>query len=288
MEAKNTYFTTKNLINCNGSLVDLSIPRVMGVLNITPDSFYDGGRYFNKQSIIDQADRLIDEGADMIDIGGYSSRPGAEHIPVQEELNRILPVLETIRKHYPSVIISVDTFRSYIARIVVRNYRVDMINDISSGEIDPEMFDTLADLQVPYIMMHMKGTPQNMKEKAHYQDLLKEIMGYFSGKLDHLRKLGVNDVILDPGFGFGKTIQHNYYLLKHLEQFKIFELPIMVGLSRKSMIYKVLGSSPEGALNGTTALNTIAMMKGANILRVHDVKAARELITLMGKYHTKR
>lgn len=285
MEAKNTFFATKNLINCNGSLVDFSIPKVMGVLNITPDSFYDGGRYFDQQSIIDQAARLIDEGADMIDIGGYSSRPGAEHIPVQEELSRILPVLETIRKHYPSVVISVDTFRSYIARIVVRDYRVDMINDISAGEIDPEMFDTIADLQVPYIMMHMKGTPQNMKGKAHYQDLLKEIMGYFSGKYDLLRKLGVNDVVLDPGFGFGKTIQHNYHLLKHLEQFKIFELPIMVGLSRKSMIYKVLGNSPAGALNGTTALNTIALMNGANILRVHDVKEARELVTLMGKYN---
>ena len=284
MEAKDTFFSRKYLINCRGSLLDLSQPRIMGVLNVTPDSFYDGGRYFQEKAVSEQLDKLIVEGADIIDVGGYSSRPGADHIPISEERDRIRPVLDLIRKKHPGQIVSVDTFRAEIAREVVEDYQVDIINDISAGEMDPPIFDAIAELQVPYIMMHMKGTPQDMKERAHYEDMMKEIMDYFSGKYDQLRKLGVNDIILDPGFGFGKTVQHNYQLLYNLNQFKIFELPVMVGISRKSMIYKTLDITPDESLNGTTVLNTIALMNGANILRVHDVKEAREVIALVEKY----
>jgi dihydropteroate synthase len=286
MEAKDTFFSRKYLINCRGSLLDLSQPRVMGVLNVTPDSFYDGGRYFQEKAVSHQLDKLIAEGADIIDVGGYSSRPGADHIPVSEERDRIRPVLDLIRKMHPGLIVSVDTFRAEIAREVVEDYQVDIINDISAGEMDPPIFDAIAELQVPYVMMHMKGTPQDMKERAHYEDMMKEIMDYFSGKYDQLRKLGVNDIILDPGFGFGKTVQHNYQLLYNLNQFKIFELPVMVGISRKSMIYKTLDITPDESLNGTTVLNTIALMNGANILRVHDVKEAREVIQLVERYRT--
>jgi len=286
MEAKDTFFSKKYLINCRGSLLDLSQPRIMGVLNVTPDSFYDGGRYFQEKAISEQLDKLIAGGADIIDVGGYSSRPGADHIPVSEERDRIRPVLDLIRKKHPGLIVSVDTFRAEIAREVVEDYQVDIINDISAGEMDPPIFDAIAELQVPYIMMHMKGTPQDMKERAHYEDMMKEIMDYFSGKYDQLRKLGVNDIILDPGFGFGKTVQHNYQLLYNLNQFKIFELPVMVGISRKSMIYKTLDITPDESLNGTTVLNTIALMNGANILRVHDVKEAREVIKLVERYRT--
>ncbi|MBS3769182.1 MAG: dihydropteroate synthase [Bacteroidales bacterium] len=286
MEDKDTFFSRKYMINCNGALLDLSKPKVMGVLNVTPDSFYDGGRYFQEKTIKDQVGRLVAEGADIIDIGGYSSRPGADHIPIDEERKRLLPVLDLVRKHYPGVILSVDTFRSEIADQVVSDYRVDIINDISAGEMDPAMFETIAKLQVPYIMMHMKGTPQDMKYKARYGDMMKEITDYFSLKYDQLRKMGVKDIILDPGFGFGKNVEHNYQLLHNLEQFKIFELPILVGLSRKSMIYKILNTTPNEALNGTTVLNSIALMQGADILRVHDVKQTREVITLIEKYRT--
>lgn len=288
MEDKDTFFSEKYLINCNGSLLDLSRPKIMGILNVTPDSFYDGGRYFQEKTIKNQVGRLVEEGADIIDVGGYSSRPGADHISLKEEQERILPVLDLIRKNYPDLILSVDTFRSDIACKVVEDYRVDIINDISAGEMDPAMFETIARLKVPYIMMHMKGTPQDMKEKARYKDMIREITDYFSLKYDQLRKLGVKDIIIDPGFGFGKNIQHNYQLLNNLNQFKIFELPIMVGLSRKSMVYKTLDITPDEALNGTTVLNTIALMNGADILRVHDVKQAREVITLVGKTYTQQ
>ena len=227
--------------------------------------------------------KMISEGADIIDVGGYSSRPGAPHISEKEELERIIPSLKWIRKEYPDLILSVDTFRSAVARRVIEEFRVDIINDVSAGEMDPRMFETIAKLQVPYIIMHMKGTPQNMMEMTHYDDMIKEIMDYFSRKYNLLRKMGVKDIIIDPGFGFGKNLQQNFLLLKNLEQFKIFELPIMVGLSRKSMIYKTLETKPEEALNGTTVLNTLALNKGANILRVHDVRQAREAILLVGK-----
>lgn len=286
MEDKDTFFSRKYLINCRGSLLDLSQPKIMGILNVTPDSFYDGGRYFQEKAISEQLDKLVADGADIIDVGGYSSRPGADHIPVGEERDRIRPVLDLIRKKYSGLIVSVDTFRAEIAREVVEDYHVDIINDISAGEMDHSMFNAIAELQVPYIMMHMKGTPQDMKERANYDDMMKEIMDYFSKKYDQLRNLGVNDIIIDPGFGFGKTVQHNYQLLHHLNQFKIFGLPIMVGLSRKSMIYKTLDITPDESMNATTVLNTLALMSGTNILRVHDVKEAGEVITLVEKYRT--
>lgn len=263
--------------------MDLSTPKVMGIINVTPDSFYSGSRHMKPESVKEQAERMMAEGADMIDLGGYSSRPGAEHIAREEEIKRILPALEQIRKEHPDLILSVDTFRPEIARRVVEEYEVDIINDISGGEMGPAMFETVADLGVPYIMMHMKGTPQNMKEKAHYKDLIKEVTLYFSSKLDQLRQMGVRDVILDPGFGFGKTIEHNYLLLNRLNELKIFGLPILVGLSRKSMIYKVLDIDPSRSLNGTSVLNTLALASGANILRVHDVREARQVIALKEK-----
>jgi len=263
--------------------MDLSDPKVMGIINVTPDSFYRGSRHMQKDSVLEQVEKMKDEGADIIDLGSYSSRPGAEHISEEEEMSRLLPALEQIRKKHPEVILSVDTFRPQVARRVVEDYDVDIINDISGGELGPSMFETVAHLGVPYIMMHMKGTPQNMKERAHYEDMLKEITLYFSSKLDQLRQLGAKDIILDPGFGFGKTIEHNYLLLKRLDELKIFGLPILVGLSRKSMIYKVLDLDPAQSLNGTTVLNTLALFSGANILRVHDVKEAREVIALKDK-----
>lgn len=270
-------------MRCRGRLLDLSQPKVMGIVNVTPDSFYPGSRKTEMNEVLSQVERMVGEGADMIDVGGYSSRPGAEHIPQQEELSRLRPALEQIRVHHPELVLSVDTFRPEVARIAVEDYEVDMINDISGGEMGSSMFETIADLNVPYIVMHMKGTPQNMKEKAHYQEMMKEITRYFSEKTDRLRRLGVNDIILDPGFGFGKTIEHNYQLLSRLDELKIFELPLMVGLSRKSMIYKMLDVDPGQALNGTTVLNTLALERGANILRVHDVKQAREAIIIRDK-----
>lgn len=283
MGNKDTSFSGKYLIHCRGTFMDLSVPRIMGIVNVTPDSFYEGSQTMQEQAVMKQIDRMVSEGADIVDVGGYSSRPGAEHISQQEELSRLLPALEKIRTAYPDLILSVDTFRPEVAHIVVKDYEVDIINDISAGEMGPSMFETIAGLNVPYIMMHMKGTPQNMKEKAHYQEMMKEITCYFSARVDDLRRRGVKDIILDPGLGFGKTIEHNYQLLSRLDELKIFGLPLMVGVSRKSMIYKVLDVSPDQALNGTTVLNTLALERGANLLRVHDVKQAREIISLKDK-----
>ena len=283
MENKDTIFSKKSYINCNGSLLDFNMPRVMGVLNVTPDSFYDGGYYYDQSSLQKRIKQISEEGADIIDVGGYSSRPGADHISMKEEWQRLEPVLKFIRKEYPETIISVDTFRSDIAKAVVKEYGVDIINDISAGELDDKMFGTISELQVPYIMMHMKGTPQNMKEKAHYDDMMDEILKYFARKYDQLRNIGVNDVILDPGFGFAKNIEQNFLLMNKLKQFKVFNLPLLVGISRKSMIFKTLNIKPQEALNGTTVLNTIATLQGADILRVHDVKQAKEVIQLLQK-----
>lgn len=284
MQAKDTFFSRKSTINCNGELLDLSEPKVMGILNITPDSFYDGGKYSSMDLIINQVKEMIKNGCDILDIGAYSSRPGAKEISVNEEINRLMPVLEKIREEYSDLIISVDTFRSEVAKKVVNEFKVDIINDISGGNLDEKMFDTIAELKVPYIMMHMKGTPKNMQENPFYENVVKEVMAYFSEKVEKLKLMGVNDIIIDPGFGFGKTIGHNFQLLKYLDDFKIFELPILVGVSRKSMIYKFLDITPEMALNGTTALNTLALSGGANILRVHDVKEAKETIRLFNKF----
>ena len=273
-------------INVNGRLMDLSEPQVMGILNVTPDSFYAGSRSETEKDIVQRLHQIIDEGASIIDIGGYSSRPNAEHISAAEEMNRLRNGLEIIRKHSPNAVVSVDTFRADVAKMCVEEYGVAIINDISAGQMDKEMFPTIAKLGVPYIIMHMKGTPQDMQVSPKYDHFLKEIFYYFSEKVQKLRDLGVKDIIIDPGFGFGKTLEHNYELMNHLEEFSLFELPLLVGISRKSMIYKLLGTTPEEAINGTTALHTIALLKGANILRVHDVKEAVESIKIVQKMKT--
>ena len=270
-------------INVNGRLMDLSEPQVMGILNVTPDSFYAGSRSETEKDIVQRLHQIIDEGASIIDIGGYSSRPNAEHISAEEEMNRLRNGLEIIRKHHPDAVVSVDTFRADVAKMCVEEYGVAIINDISAGQMDEEMFPTIARLGIPSIIMHMKGTPQDMQMDPQYDHFLKEIFYYFSEKVQKLRDLGVKDIIIDPGFGFGKTIEHNYELMNHLEEFSLFELPLLVGVSRKSMIYKLLETTPEEALNGTTALQTIALLKGANILRVHDVKEAVESIKIVQK-----
>lgn len=274
---------TPLFINVNGRLMDLSEPQVMGILNVTPDSFYAGSRAETEKDIIRRLHQITDEGASIIDIGAYSSRPNAEDVSIEEEMSRLRTGLELIKKHQPDAIISVDTFRADVAKMCVEEYGVAIVNDISAGLLDKEMFPTIARLGIPYIIMHMKGTPKDMQAAPHYDNLLKEIFYYFSEKVQKLRNLGVKDIIIDPGFGFGKTLEHNYELMNHLEEFRLFEVPLLVGVSRKSMIYKLLGVNPEEALNGTTTLNTIALLKGANILRVHDVKVAMETIKIVQK-----
>jgi dihydropteroate synthase len=279
-----SFFSVKKAIQCNGSLLDLSTPKVMGILNITPDSFFDGGKYQNLKEIESRVKVMLEEGADIIDIGAYSSRPGAKDVSEQEELNRLFEALAIIRNAYPESVISVDTFRSGVARKVVEEFKVDIINDISAGDLDLDMFSTIAELNVPYIMMHMKGTPQNMQLDPNYQeDVVLEVIESLASKATLLKSMGAHDVIVDPGFGFGKTIDHNYILLKRLNEFKVIGLPVLVGVSRKSMIYKILDTTPQDALNGTTALNMVALQKGTSILRVHDVKAAKESIVLFSK-----
>ena len=268
-------------INVNGSLLDLSVPCVMGILNITPDSFYAGSRMQTEAEIAARAQQILDEGAGIIDIGAYSSRPNAENVSPREEMERLRMGLEILRKTQPGAVISVDTFRADVARMCVEEYGVAIINDIAAGEMDTDMFRTVAELNVPYIMMHMQGTPQNMQQHPHYDNLLKEVFLYFAQKVQQLRDLGMKDIILDPGFGFGKTVEHNYELLAHLEEFRVFELPLLVGVSRKSMIYRLLGGTPQDALNGTTVLDTICLLKGADILRVHDVREAVETVKIV-------
>lgn len=267
-------------INVNGRLVDLSYPQVMGILNVTPDSFYAGSRKQTEAEIAARTRQIIDEGGSIIDIGAYSSRPNAENISPAEEMDRLRNGLRIVFAECPDAVVSVDTFRADVARMCVEEYGVALINDIAAGEMDKDMFATVAKLGVPYIIMHMQGTPQNMQLNPHYDNLMKEVLCYFSDKVRRLRDLGVKDIILDPGFGFGKNLEHNYELLNHMEEFSMFELPVLVGVSRKSMIYKLLGGGPEDALNGTTAINTISLMKGADILRVHDVRAASEAVQI--------
>lgn len=267
-------------INCGGTLIDLSAPKVMGILNCTPDSFFDGGKYKNSAAIINQVEKMLSEGATFIDVGAYSSRPGAKHISEEEELNRILPVVTLLKSEFPSILISVDTFRSNIAKQCIHNGAC-IINDISAGDMDANMFPSIAKLQVPYIMMHMQGTPQNMHKNPVYKDVVSDVLYYFSKKIAELHTLGVNDIITDVGFGFGKTVGHNYQLLKHLELFNNLEVPMLAGLSRKGMLYKPLGITAEFALNATTAANTVALLNGASILRVHDVKEAVEAVKIV-------
>ena len=282
MMAKDTFLNRKVTLNSKGKLIDLSTPMVMAILNITPDSFYSGSRINNIDQALSKTATFIQEGAQMIDIGAYSSRPGAAHVSETEELQRLTPIVEAIAKEFPSVLISIDTFRAKVAESAI-HAGAHLINDISAGNLDQEMFATIAKLQVPYIMMHMKGTPQNMQENPNYTNISNEIIAYFIEKIGQLRKLGVKDLIIDPGFGFAKTIDHNYKLLQEMESLTTLGLPILVGLSRKSMITKILNIENEAALNGTTVLNTIALQKGACILRVHDVKAAMECIHLSEK-----
>ncbi len=279
MEAKDTLFYPKKTLNLGGKLIDLSTPLVMGILNLTPDSFYDGGSYLNEKQALKRAEQMILEGASIIDLGAYSTRPGAEDISVEEEIKRLIPILKKIRTEFPNVPISIDTFRSEVA-LRSSEIGIELINDISGGSMDDTMFETVAKLKVPYILMHIKGKPVNMQKNPVYKDILAEMMLYFTKKINQLNLLGVQDIILDPGFGFGKTLEHNYKLMHKLEIFKILNLPLMVGVSRKSMIYKLLESTPEESLNGTSILNTLALQKGASLLRVHDVKQAVEAIKI--------
>ncbi len=267
-------------INVNGQLLDLSVPRVMGILNITPDSFLQESRRQTEEEIAARVRQIVDEGGDMIDIGAYSSRPGAAGVPVAEEMERLRKGLHILRREVPDAIVSVDTFRADVAQMCISEFGVSMINDISGGDLDERMFETISRARIPYIITHMQGNPQTMQQNPQYENVLREVMLSLAAKVKRLHELKVNDVILDPGFGFGKSVEHNYELLAHLDEFDVFGLPLLVGMSRKSMIYKKLDITPEDALNGTTALNTIALSKGANILRVHDVKQAVEAVKL--------
>lgn len=269
-------------INCNGNLIDLSTPKVMGILNVTPNSFYDGGKHKEINSIIHQVDKMLSEGADFIDIGAYSSKPSAEFVSEEEEIKRLVPIVKSLVETFPTIILSVDTFRANVARASVEN-GVAIVNDISAGLLDDKMLETVAQLKVPYIMMHMRGNPQTMQSLTQYDDIVKEMIFYFSERIQKARSFGISDIIIDPGFGFAKTLEQNYEVLHKMELFSMLELPLLAGISRKSMIYKVLESSPQEALNGTSVLNTIALQKGAKILRVHDVKEAVECIKLVSK-----
>ncbi|HMI07166.1 MAG TPA: dihydropteroate synthase [Flavobacterium sp.] len=266
-------------INCNGRLIDLETPRIMGILNLTPNSFYDGGKYADETEMLRQVEKMLSEGADFIDVGAYSSKPNAEFVPEKEELERILPAISSIVKHFPEALISVDTFRSAVAKAGIANGAA-MINDISAGNLDDKMLEMIGQLNVPYIMMHMRGNPQTMQKLTDYGNIVKEMLFYFSEKIRAARSFGINDLMIDPGFGFAKTLEQNYAVLQKLELFQMLEFPILVGVSRKSMVYKPLGTSAAEALNGTTAIHALALAKGAKILRAHDVKEAVECVKL--------
>lgn len=280
--AKDTFLNRKQTLNCKGKLVDISKPSVMAILNLTPDSFYQNSRAKNIDDVLSRVEHFLEAGAKFIDLGAYSSRPGAAEVSEEEELERMVPAVKAINQSYPEVLLSVDTFRAKVAEESVYA-GAHLINDIAAGNLDEKMFETVAKLQVPYIMMHMKGTPQNMQDSPAYENVTKEVFAYFSEKIKMLQSLGVKDIILDPGFGFAKTLDHNYQLLHEMELLNFFELPLLVGFSRKSMITKVLGIKTEEALNGTTVLNTAALLKGAHILRVHDVKEAVECVELVNR-----
>ena len=272
-------------INCKGQLIDLSKPKVMGILNLTPNSFFDGGKYKNETEIIAQVQKMLSEGATFIDIGAYSSKPNAEFVSVEEEIVRIVPIVDLLVQQFPGILISIDTFRSQVAEACIQKGAA-LINDISAGKLDDAMLGVVAKYNVPYIMMHMRGTPQTMSTLTKYEDVVKEVLLYFSERIAAARSLGINDLIVDPGFGFAKTLEQNYEMLQKMELFQQLELAVLVGISRKSMIYKVLNNNSHESLNGTTALNTISLLKGANILRVHDVKEAMECVTLFNKMNS--
>lgn len=270
-------------LNIKGNLLHLDTPQVMGILNVTPDSFYAGSRKQTEEEIAMRAESILNEGGTIIDIGGYSSRPDAAEVSEEEEMARLEMALRIITRNYPDAILSVDTFRSAIARRCVEEFGVAIINDISGGELDTDMFPTIAKLKVPYIMMHMRGTPQTMQQFTHYTHLTADILQWFAERVEKLYQMGANDIIIDPGFGFSKTLEQNYELMRHLSDFRLLELPLLVGISRKSMIYKLLGGTPSDSLNGTIALNTFALLNGADILRVHDVRAAVETVKIVGQ-----
>lgn len=273
-------------LNCGGRLLELRQPQVMGILNVTPDSFFAGSRMGTESEIAVRCAQIAEEGGTMIDVGAYSSRPGADDVPVAEEMERLRLALSVVRREVPGMVVSVDTFRADVARMCVEEYGAHIINDISGGSIDRQMFATVAALGVPYILMHMRGTPRTMQASPEYDDVVREVFLYLSERVRTLRGMGVKDIILDPGFGFAKTLRHNYVLMDRLADFAEFDLPLLVGVSRKSMIYKLLGGTPEDALNGTTVLNTLALAKGANILRVHDVRAAVEAVRIYTEMRT--
>jgi len=275
-------FSHNKTLNIGGKLMELSTPRIMGVLNVTPDSFHDGFRYGEETAMLKQVEKMVGEGADLIDVGGYSTRPGAPEVSVEEELNRVLPAISAIVRHFPHMPVAVDTFRSVVARQAV-DAGAGVVNDISSGELDATMLTTVAALQVPYVAMHLRGTPQTMSAMTDYENVVKDVVDYFHQKIDQFHQLGIKDIVVDPGFGFAKTVAQNFELLQGLERFHILGKPLLVGLSRKSMIWRTLKTNPDGALNGTTALNTVALLKGASFLRVHDVREAREVVELISQ-----
>jgi len=279
LAAKDKGFYSKKTLNLNGKIIDLNTPAIMGILNLTPDSFYDGGRLVKEKQILKQCEKFVLEGVDILDLGGYSTRPGAKHISTEEEWQRLIRALDIIIKNFPEIPLSIDTFRADIARRGIE-YGASLINDVSGGTLDPKMFDTISKLQVPYVLMHMKGTPQTMQSRTQYNNVMQEVLTELEKKIFNLTNRGINDVILDVGFGFAKTVDQNYELLRQLDAFKIFNIPIMVGISRKSMIWKSLDITPEEALNGSSALHMLALIKGASILRVHDVREAKQVITL--------
>ena len=276
---QDTFFLKKNSINCNGKLLKLDEPIIMGILNLTPDSFFDGGKHSGQANVVNHVKQMLEAGASIIDVGGYSSRPGAKEVTENEELERVIPIIKLLKEEFDGIVISVDTFRAKVAKESIKNGAA-IVNDISAGNMDDKMFDTIADLKAPYIMMHMQGTPQTMQQNPIYNNVTQDVMDFFAKKLEILYKKRVNEVVLDPGFGFGKTLEHNFKLLNELDDFKLFELPILVGVSRKSLVTKALNIKTQDALNGTTALNAFALTKGANIIRVHDVKEAKQTVQL--------
>lgn len=277
----NKFLKRKNTINLNGRLIDLSKPVVMGILNVTPDSFFDGGKYKTVKKVVRRAEEILEQGATIIDIGAVSTKPGSEGISTKDEIERLLPAVAAVRKEFPQAFISIDTYRSWVALKVIEDCGPCIVNDVSGGNFDPHMFDTIGKLGVPYILMHMLGTPLKMQDNPVYEDIIRDISLFFTDRVKKLNKAGVKDVIIDPGFGFGKTLQQNYELLNRLDSFKVFQLPVMVGVSRKSMINQLLGTKPEEALNGTSVINALALMGGADLLRVHDVREAVEAVRIM-------
>lgn len=280
MTSKNTVFETDWQLNCRGKLLDLNSPKVMGILNVTPDSFYDGGKYTQGSFILEQVEKMLQEGASIIDVGGMSSRPGAEIIEVEKELNRVIPVIEAIAKEFPEAIVSIDTIRAKVAKEAIEA-GASMVNDISAGNLDSDLLATVGKLNVPYILMHIQGTPKTMQINPTYDDVTQDVIDFFIAKLQEIKQAGIKDVIIDPGFGFGKTLAQNHQILQQFDSFRLFDLPLLAGMSRKSMVCKLLKVNPSKALNGTTAVNVIALQKGANILRVHDVREAMEAIQIV-------